>query len=53
MITENIKEARRIIDWVSEHLEFVGGKNKQVYIDGLTAVDELLKDIQKLLEEAR
>lgn len=42
---KEIKEARRIIEWVQEHLETVGGDRKQEYIDKLDEVDKLLEKI--------
>lgn len=49
MIISDIQEARSTLEWVEEHLEATGGKNKDVYIKGLDMVDDLLKEIQKLL----
>lgn len=44
-----IKEARRTLEWVEEHLECVGGPCKETYITGLKAVDELLKEQHEIV----
>ena len=48
---EKIKEARRKLEWIEEHLEAVGGENKDVYIAGIHEVDALLEKIQKKMDK--
>ena len=48
-----IDDARYNIGWVVEHLDAVGGEHKQVYIDAMMRVDQLLWKIREEYKDGK